>query len=70
MGLLLTAPLPPSLEPLNFAAGLSRTDRPPLPLHLPRLCIGIFTRGEKIKVRAETELTFRLDRTLALSPKS
>jgi hypothetical protein len=30
----------------------------------------LFTRGKKIKVPAETELTFRLDRTLVLRPKS
>ena len=30
----------------------------------------LFSRGKKIKVPAETELTFRLDRALVLSPKS
>jgi hypothetical protein len=30
----------------------------------------VFTRGKKIKVPAESELTFRLDRTLVLKPKS
>ena len=30
----------------------------------------LFTRGKKIKVPAETEMTFRLDRTLVLRPKS
>ena len=30
----------------------------------------LFTRGKKIKVPAETELTFRLDRTLVLRPGS
>jgi len=30
----------------------------------------LFTRGKKIKVPAGTELTFRLDRALVLSPKS
>ena len=29
----------------------------------------LFTRGKKIKVPAETEMTFRLDRTLVLRPK-
>jgi hypothetical protein len=29
-----------------------------------------FTRGKKIKVPTETELTFRLDRSLVLSPNS
>jgi hypothetical protein len=30
----------------------------------------LFARDKKIKVPAETELTFRLDRTLVSSPKS
>ena len=30
----------------------------------------LFTRGKKIKVPAETEMTFRLDRTLVLRPRS
>lgn len=30
----------------------------------------VFTRGKKIKVPAESELTFRLDRTLVLRPNS
>jgi outer membrane lipoprotein SlyB len=35
-----------------------------------RLVTQLFTRGKKIKVPAETELTFRLDLTQVLGPKS
>jgi hypothetical protein len=28
----------------------------------------LFTRGKRVKVPAETTMTFRLDRTLVLSP--